>query len=188
MLAPLVPLTFNDDSPLMADDAIVFAPPSRYDDAVSIVGVGEQEQLEDQPSRRKWILIGSLAAVLVVIGLAASVVGSRVPTAQAVRPAAPTASASVAAVSSAPAIAAPPPSIAMDSAALQTATQWLDSLRAANPVEYTRRQLVIESTARPVPEERTMPTERRTPTINEDPFFIPGSNVPRPNTARPPRQ
>ena len=188
MLAPLVPLTFNDDSPLMTDDAIVFAPTGRDDDAVSIVSGGDPERLEDQPSRRKWILVGSLAAVLVVIGLAASVVGSRVPTAQAVRPAAPTPSAPIAAAAAAPAIAAPAPPIAMDSAALQTATQWLDSLIQANPVEYTRRQLGIEPTARLVPEERTTPTERRTPTINEDPFFIPGSNVPRPNTSRPPRQ
>ena len=188
MLAPLEPLTFNDDSPLMADDAIVFAS-SRDDGDPSPDEIdAEQSAPEDRPSRRKWILVGSLAAVLVVVGLAASLVGSRVPTAQAVRPAAPSAAAPVTPVSDAPAIVAPPTPIPMDSAAMQTATRWLDSLKEANPVEFTRRQLGIVSTAPPAPVDRGTPAERRTPTINENPFFIPGSTPSRPDTARPPRR
>ncbi|MCY7379122.1 MAG: hypothetical protein LH467_07245, partial [Gemmatimonadaceae bacterium] len=133
-------------------------------------------------------LRGAPAAVGGVGGLAPPRGGWRVPAAHGGGPAAPIASAPVTPVTAAPAIAAPPPPIAMDSAAMQTATQWLDSLREANPVEYTRRQLGIEPTERRAPDERTTPAERRTPTINEDPFFIPGSTLPRPNTTRPPRQ
>ena len=188
MLAPLEPLTFNDDSPLMADDAIVFAPSSQDDDTSAGELNAEQGASEDQPSRRKWILVGSLAAVLVVVGLAASVVGSRVPSAQAVRPAAPIASAPGAPVTTAPATAAPPAPIAMDSVAMQTATRWLDSLKEANPVEFTRRQLGIVSTEPRAPVERATPAERRTPSINENPFFIPGSTPSRPDTTRPPRR
>ncbi len=188
LLAPLEPLTFNDDSPLMADDAIVFAPSSQDDETSADAFTAEQGASDDQPGRRKWILVGSLAVVLVVVGLAASVVGSRVPTAQAVRPAAPVASAPVTAVTAAPAIAAPPAPVRLDSAAMNVAQVWLDSLKEANPVEFTRRQLGIVSTEPRAPVERAAPAARRTPSINENPFFIPGSTPARPDTTRPPRR
>lgn len=188
MLAPLEPLTFNDDSALMADDAIVFAPSRQMDDANPAEPDAEQGAADERPSRRKWILAGSLAAVLVVVGLAASLVGSRVPTAQAIRPAAPVVSAPAAPVTAAPATVAPAASIPMDSAAMQMATRWLDSLKEANPVEFTRRQLGIVSAEPGAPAERATPAERRTPTITENPFFIPGSTPSRPDTTRPPRR
>jgi hypothetical protein len=88
----------------------------------------------------------------------------------------------------------PPQSLAIDSASVRSATQWLDSLKNEHPVELPSPTRVV----REVPAERAPVPERPARAITEDPFFIPGSTVPprrdtvvprdtapRPDTARP---
>ena len=195
MLAPLEPLSFRDDTPLMRDDDIVFEP-SR-DDATPAAGreAVDAEPAGAAPNRRKWILAGSAAAVLALIGISASVLGSRESAAPPVAAAAPRAAVARASVDPAPAAnspaSAPPvqaPSLATDSSSIQAAARWLDSLKDANPVVLRPPRPVV----------RDVPVERPRPTIAEDPFFIPGSapvprvpvagrdSAPRPDTTTPP--
>jgi hypothetical protein len=207
-LAPLDPLNFDDATPLMSDDEIVFeplpveAPTPEGPGAVEAPVAGASSS-----SRRKWILSGAAVAVLAVIGITASVVASRQPSAQPTRrttvssaviaPAAPTAVASPAARPVA--TPAPPPPLALDSASVRTAARWLDSLKEAHPVELprlARRVPPPESETERQPErpteraedraiERTTPAVRSTPpaprprpSAVDDPFFIPGSSTP----------
>ena len=197
MLAPLEPLVFNDDSPLMRDDDILFATPP--DEAAPIETSDEPSpESAKSPSRRKWILVGAAAGILALIGISASVVGSRQP-APASKPAARTAVAA-AQLDSAPiavapvAVVPPPPTLAMDSATRRAASRWLDSLKEANPVVLPRPVRIVRE---PSPTPDSTRERVRRPTINEDPFFIPGSSpprdtsaprppAPRPDTTRPP--
>jgi hypothetical protein len=213
-LAPLDPLTFDDGTPLMADDEIVFEP-SRVE-----APTPEESEVVAEPAgarapggRRKWILAGSVVAVLAIVGITASVLGSRQPAPAPARPAIRTAvsPAVIAPATTAPAAApaaAPvaPPQLALDSASIRSATRWLDSLKEAHPVELPRLTRVSEPAPerqverpidRPVERavERSTPTVRSTPATKprpsmvDDPFFIPGSSTPsRPDTMpTPPR-
>jgi hypothetical protein len=223
VLAPLDQLAFDDDSPLMRDDDIVFAPPAE-EPTPAIVEPGAPATGTRAPRRRSMILAGSLAAVLVLVGITASVLGSREPAA------APRARAAVSAVApgkvdsvrvapAAPVAAAPKPAAApaaplpTDSASLRAASRWLDSLREAHPVHLaaptrTAREVPVQRPATTVGGAAVAPLERspavraameraraepRTPTMADDPFFIPGSAPPphrdtvvRRDTARPP--
>lgn len=206
MLAPLEPLSFSGDSPLMRDDDISFAPAP--DEAPDVAGAALAEP--DAPpvatagprDRRRWILSGSVVAVLVLVGITASVLASReTPAPRRAAPAASAASAPVAIASPRPdslrAVTPPAPApvqpLVMDSAATRRATRWLDSLKEAHPVEIPRPRVASE------PEAARRPAPRRAAT--EDPFFIPGSTppprrdtvvrrdtapAPRPDTTTPP--
>ena len=212
ILAPLAPLEFSDDSPLMSDEAIVFAP-SRIETMEPDVAAdhptdpidGSADRIDDASVRRKWIFGGSAAAVLAIIGIAAVVFGNRGSTARAVPTptavvARPTAPAAVTPVPVAPAASAPAPTLVFDSSTRRTATRWLDSLKDAHPVELPRVVRVVrepvpaQPTGQPVdqPAVRTAPAASPRPTPAEDPFFIPGSStirrdpvVRRPATTRP---
>ena len=206
MLAPLAPLDFSDDSPLMSDEEIVFAP-SRIEAMEPDVGVDQTsdpidrsaDRMDDGSGRRRWIVGGSAAAVLAIIGIAAVVFGNRgstappvaTPSAVVARPAAP---AAVTPAPIAPAASAPAPAFVFDSSSRRTATRWLDSLKDAHPVEFPRvarvvREPVPAQTAdQPVaqsvdqPAVRTTPAASTRPTPAEDPFFIPGSTTIRRDT------
>ena len=195
MFAPLEPLSFSSDSPLMRDDDITFA---SAPDETSDAAIATEEPVVANaapPNRRRWILSGSVAAVLVLVGITASVLASReTPVAARSTPAATTAPAPVAIApartDSAPAAAgqpaaapvpAPVVALALDSAARRTAKRWLDSLKDVHPVEIPRPRVVSEE---PV-ERRPAPVERPRPAIVDDPFFIPGSTAPTPKRDTP---
>ena len=190
MLAPLEPLVFNDDSPLMRDDDILFTSPP--DEAAPLETSDEPSPAPaNSTSRRKWILVGAAAGILALIGISASVVGSRQPAPAANKPAPRTAVAAAKLdtlpIAVAPvAVVPPPPTLAMDSASRRAASRWLDSLKEANPVFLPRPvRIVREPASTPTP--TSTPERVRPPSISEDPFFIPGSSPPRDNNApRPP--
>lgn len=191
MFAPLEPLSFSSDSPLMRDDDISFAStPDESPDADGAV-VTETPVVANtaQRDRRRWILSGSVAAVLVLVGITASVLASReTPAAPRSAPAATRAPAPVAIAparadsvpagshSTGAAQPAPVVALAMDSVARRSAKRWLDSLKDVHPVEIPRPRVVSEQ---PV-ERRPAPVERPRPAIADDPFFIPGSTAPTP--------
>ncbi|HET7188879.1 MAG TPA: hypothetical protein VFI52_12035, partial [Gemmatimonadaceae bacterium] len=193
MFAPLEPLSFSSDSSLMRDDDITFAPTPDEPSDVAIVGEAPVVADTAPRDRRRWILSGSVAAVLVLVGITASVLASReTPVAPRSAPTANTAPAPVviapvrtdsAAVgvtqpASTPAPVAP---LALDSTARRTAKRWLDSLKDVHPVEIPRPRVVSEE---PV-ERRPAPVERPRPAIVDDPFFIPGSTAPTPKRDTP---
>ena len=193
-LAPLQPLDFDDATPLMSGEKIVFTG-AEEDPPVAVPARFIR-------NRSRWVLTAALLLLAAVIALGANYLRQRQPatatgtlgTRQAVsaagivpRPATPapaattppgTAPAGAAAAASAPAPsgapASTPPTPVADSARLDEARRWLDSLKRANPVEISQGVR-----PRPVREPaREAPVERRQPTIDEDPFFIPGSTTP----------
>lgn len=187
MLAPLEPLSFSSDSPVMRDDEISFAPTPDEPSDAAVVAEPPVAAATGGRDRRRWILSGSVAAVLVLVGITASVLASReTPAGSRTTPAANTAPGPVAgtpvradsasgglgqpAATPAPAPVAP---LAMDdSVARRSARRWLDSLKDVHPVEIPRPRLVSES------EQRPAPADRPRPSVTEDPFFIPGSTPP----------
>ena len=212
-LAPLEPLSFDDATPLMSDDEIVFEP-SRVEVPVQEEAAPVEEPSATRPSsnRRTWILAGSAAALLAVIGVGASVLGGREPAAApatrgtrttvssaVIAPTSPAVATTPAATPTAPPVAPQP--LAFDSASVRAASRWLDSLKDAHPVELPRGAPVGEP-ARDVARQSvrdaeraldrtgerltpTTPTQttRPRPSMVDDPFFIPGSTTP----ATPPR-
>ena len=203
MLAPLEPLTF-DDSPLMSDEAIVFAPSRMVEpeepEEPAVEEGDESPALADASSapvvagapgtsnRRRWILGGSVAAVLVLVGITATVLGGREP-ATPPAPSVRTATVAPKPVQAAPArdtVATPIPALVIDSASTRSAARWLDSLKDAHPVELPRRVVREEEPERPrrvEPPEQSEPAPRPRPSMVDDPFFIPGSTPRRDTTA-----
>lgn len=204
-LAPLEPLSFDDATPLMSDDDIVFEPlpvETPVQEESAAVAVEAPPTARPASNRRKWILSGSAAALLLAIGIGASVLGSRQPSATPpahgtrttvssaeIAPASPTQTPAVAAP--APSPVAPPP-LALDSASRRTASRWLDSLKDAHPVELPRltrtseptsdvQRQGVRSTERAADRSTSTtptPTTRPRPSMADDPFFIPGSSTP----------
>jgi chemotaxis protein histidine kinase CheA len=204
MLTPLEPFRF-DDSPLMSEEEIVFAPSRMAEPEPDVVEATGSPTPADEvgapsaPNRRRWILAGSAAAILALLGITASMLGGRNPARQpAVQLVVPTTRTSAASPTAPPARAIPSPSAAepeapaapvalvLDSASSRAAARWLDSLKEAHPVELPRRvRIVREPAADERPRERPAPIERPRPSITEDPFFIPGSTpVPRDTVVR----
>ena len=195
MFAPLEPLSFSSDSPLMRDDDITFASTPDEPSDAAVVAEAPVVATSTPRDRRRWILSGSVAAVLVLVGITASVLASReTPAAARSAPAATSAPAPVAIApartDSAPAgasqpaaapVPAPAVALALDSTARRTAKRWLDSLKDVHPVEIPRPRVVSEEPA----ERRPAPVERPRPAIVDDPFFIPGSSVPAPKRDTP---
>jgi hypothetical protein len=186
-LAPLQPLDFDDTTPLMSGEKIVFA------DA--------QADAQDDPpvsvparfirNRSRWVLTAALVLLAAVIALGANYMRHRQPAVRAAaspatrqsvsaavidprpatpRPAASNPTGTPAAAAAAAAPVATPPAPVGDSVRVDAARRWLDSLKRANPVEISQAER-----PRPV---REVPVERRQPTIEENPFFIPGSTTP----------
>jgi len=207
MLKPLEPFRF-DDSPLMSEKEIVFAPSRMAEPEPDVVEATGSPTPADEvgapstPNRRRWILAGSAAAILALVGITASMLGGRdrarqpgvqlvVPTTRtsAAPPAAQPARAipsPAAAVPAAPVAPVAPVALVLDSASSRAAARWLDSLKEAHPVELPRRvRIVREPAADERPRERPASIERPRPSITEDPFFIPGSTpVPRDTVVR----
>jgi hypothetical protein len=186
-LAPLQPLDFDDTSPLMSGDEIVFAG-AQDDPSVSVPARFIR-------NRSRWVLAAALVLLAAIIALGANYMRQRQPAVPTATSATTRQSVSAAVIdprqgaaqspttngSGAPAPAAAPvvapvvapsatPPVATDSVRLDAARRWLDSLKRANPVEISQGER-----PRPV---REVPVERREPTIEENPFFIPGSTTP----------
>ena len=182
ILAPLQPLTFDDDSRLLREDDIEFSPlPVEDEPLAAPLAATEVDDAIEARSRRRWMLWGSAAVILALIGIGASLIGSRLPAAAPpVRRAALPATAPLALpVPIADSSAA---TLALDSASLASAARWLDSLKEANPV----RLPIATFRQTPPPQPRvvrdTTDLPRPRPSIVEDPFFIPGSTPRRDTT------
>jgi len=143
-LAPLEPLVFNDDTPVLSDAPIEFAPPQELDEKLD--EVAEYSRPPGPTSKQRWA-IGSAAilAILLVVSVSAALISrhsSRITATSAGTIAAPAARtpAVTKPVVAAPVIVAQPaadslaPAAGLDSARTAAAAQWMDSLREANPL------------------------------------------------------
>lgn len=211
MLAPMEPLDFSDDSPLMRRDPIVFERPvydsvedvEETDDAEAVAAVGADETRDfrtgDGTGRRKWILAGSGVAVLAIIGIGAVVLGGREPERRAApRPVAATPVATPVAaprMDSAAAVIAPSgvPVATSDSTAAASGTTAPAALTDSARLRIATRWLDSLKEAHPVemPQPRRVvseapPAPRPTPTERPASTEIP-NNPGRQNAAdRPP--
>jgi hypothetical protein len=141
MYAPLDQIVFDEQSPLLSEERIVFTPTPREevrDESFRPAPLEARRPAtpEEQATsrRRRRILIGAGAAVVALGGVSAAVVASRNGTAAPVRrpvAATPRVAAPTAAAPTPPATPAPMV-FTVDSA---TARQWLDSIRATDPVD-----------------------------------------------------
>lgn len=142
-IAPLAPLVFEDDSPVMRDDEIDFAP-VREEPAPADVSSDRVPDATGTASRRgSGLLTGTIAALVAILVASATVLARRdagEPAPAIARPATkapaapvPAPAAPVVARTDTPAVAAP---VAESSAA--QAARWLDSLRSVYPVTASR--------------------------------------------------
>jgi hypothetical protein len=122
-ISPLDELAFDDETPVMRHEPIVFAPvreeapPAESASAVEEKEAAAQPAGPGTPNRRRWMYAGAVAGLVAIIAASAIVVGNRQASAPVV--ATPVAAAPVAAGP----VAAPPTSIVP----LPTATTVLDS-------------------------------------------------------------
>jgi len=140
--APLEPLEFSDDTPLLSDDAIEFAPPTQLDEKLD--EVSEYSRPPGPTTRQRWAIasVAILAILLVVSGSAALISRhtSRVSTTSAGTIATtPSRAPAAKPIVTAPVVVAPPADSAPantgpDSAQTAAAAAWMDSLREANPL------------------------------------------------------
>jgi hypothetical protein len=138
--APIEPLVFDDETPVMSDDPIDFAPPAIPDELIAA-----PESAANGGSRRRWILAGAAAALLAVVGISAAVIGGRAPAVQSAART-PAASPPVAVAPAAAAAAPLPPSLVplptrtsiVDSSAGGVAPR-LDSGQTATPARVAAR-------------------------------------------------
>jgi hypothetical protein len=164
VLAPLEPLTFDEDSPLLRDEELAVVPieaapkpaepvrasaPDRVPVPAATAASIERSVVPSGPAttrpepttvssgRRKWMVPAGIAGVVAVAAISAALIGTRRSSAAPAR--APiAATAAPARPAAAPtAVAAPRDSMAMRAlwADSATARQWLDSLRRADPVD-----------------------------------------------------
>ena len=146
-LSPLEPLTFNDDTPLLSDDEILFAPPTDLDEKLD--EVSEYSRPPGPTSKQRWaIASGAILAILLVVSGSVALISrhsSHVNTTSAGTIAAPAARTPAAKpLVAAPVVVAAPPSDSVaaaapvDSAQVAASQQWMDSLREANPLRRTQ--------------------------------------------------
>jgi hypothetical protein len=147
-LAPLEPLVFDHDTPLLADDPIEFAPPRQLDETLD--EVSESSRPPGPTTKQRWgILSAAVVAILIVVGISAALISRHAPgrhatVTQAVSAGEAATPLAVKPIAAAPVIveAAPSDSLSpqapyMDTTAL-AATSWMDSLREANPLRVPR--------------------------------------------------
>jgi hypothetical protein len=142
-VAPLEPLTFDDDSPVMRDDPIVFAPLPETE-TLAPEERAPRARSGDAPNRRKWMVPAAVAAV-VIIGVSAAMLGTRqraaLPVAKPVPPATVVPQPPVAAVVPAPvAVATPTDSAPVSANPVSAPTPRVDSLanRTVRQVDSAR--------------------------------------------------
>ena len=178
-LAPLEPLVFNDDTPLHSDAPMDFSPPTELDE--KLVEVSEYSRPPGPTTKQRWaIASAAILAILLVVSVAAALItrhSSRVTSTSAGTIAAPVARQPAAAkpiVAAPVVVAAPTDSVAPESAGDSTrttaATQWMDSLREANPLRRSESsaaapaRAVTTTTVAPVTPSATPATEPRSST------------------------
>ncbi|MDB4885092.1 MAG: hypothetical protein JWN79_530, partial [Gemmatimonadetes bacterium] len=142
VLPPIEPITFDDETPLLSEEKIVFPPTAELESTVEAERVEREARPGFWSSRRNQLIAAGVAAIVAIGGVSAVVIGNRggsVPVAArgAVRPAAsapaPGAPGAAPTLATTPAPApAAPMAFTVDSA---TARAWLDSLRRADPVD-----------------------------------------------------
>jgi hypothetical protein len=141
MVVPLEQLRFDDDTPVMSREPVVFAPASERE--VPTEAGAPKVTSGDAPNRRKWLVPGAVAAAA-IIGVSAVMLGNRHPEAQPVVkpvPATVVAHAPVAAIVAPPvAVPAPSDSAQVNANPVSTTVPRVDSLasRAPRPVDSAR--------------------------------------------------
>lgn len=149
-LAPLDPLVFDEDTPLLSDAPMDFSPPKELDEKLD--EVSEYSRPQGPTTKQRWaIASAAILAILLVVSVSAALISrhsARITATSAgaiAAPAAPT-PATTKPIVAAPVIVAAPadslaPASATDSMPTTAAGQWMDSLREANPLrrEVTRQ-------------------------------------------------
>jgi hypothetical protein len=147
VLAPLPALSFDDDSPLLSDDAIDLGPPRELDETLDEVSASSKPI--GPTTRQRWAIVSAaVVGILAVAGISAAVIARHGPL-----PASATTSATSAGEAAAPiarvrvvtppATAAPPAlaeslaagNAAADSTTTLAALRWMDSVRSAHPLQ-----------------------------------------------------
>jgi hypothetical protein len=147
VLAPLPALAFDDDSPLLSDDAIDLGPPRELDETLDEVSASSKPI--GPTTRQRWAIVSAaVVGILAVAGISAAVIARHGPL-----PASATTSATSAGEAAAPiarvrvvtppATAAPPAlaeslaagNAAADSTTTLAALRWMDSVRSAHPLQ-----------------------------------------------------
>ncbi len=194
---PLERLVFNDDTPVMHDEEITFAP--AQEDATPVAMPDEPAEAvvaESTPSRRKWLVGGAIAGVVAIVAASAIVIGSRQSSAPPV--AVPVARAPVvsAPVAAAPAVPLPSALIVDSAAGVVAARPDSPSIIVPAPPPKPKRVVRDSTTPRPrrdtnVAAERrdSTPARRRAMSLSDSIFTIPGAPpIQRPDTSTPPPQ
>ncbi|MFI5256340.1 MAG: hypothetical protein ACHQRK_03695, partial [Gemmatimonadales bacterium] len=147
VLAPLPALAFDEDSPLLSDDAIDLGPPRELDETLDEVSASSKPI--GPTTRQRWAIVSAaVVGILAVAGISAAVIARHGPL-----PASATTSATSAGEAAAPiartravtppvtaASPARPESLAAGNAAPDSTTtlaalQWMDSVRSAHPLQ-----------------------------------------------------
>ena len=145
-LSPLESLTFDDDTPLLSDDEILFAPPTDLDEKLD--EVSEYSRPPGPTSKQRWaVASAAILGILLVVSGSAAIISrhsTRVSTTSSGAIATPAARTSPAKpIVAAPVVVAAPPADsvtttpAVDSSQTAAAAAWMDSLREANPLRRT---------------------------------------------------
>jgi hypothetical protein len=147
VLAPLPALSFDDDSPLLSDDAIDLGPPRELDETLDEVSASSKPI--GPTTRQRWAIVSAaVVGILAVAGISAAVIARHGPL-----PASATTSATSAGEAAAPIarvrvvtppVTAAPPALAeslaagnaaADSTTTLAALRWMDSVRSAHPLQ-----------------------------------------------------
>jgi hypothetical protein len=149
VLAPLEAVEFDDDSPLLSDDAIDLGPPRELDETLDEVSASSKPV--GPTTRQRWAIVSAaVVAILAVIGISAAVIARHGPL-----PASATTSATSAGEAATPIaparVVAPPAAVpasaptradslatggpAADSVTTLAALRWMDSVRTAHPLQ-----------------------------------------------------
>lgn len=200
---PFETLAFDDDTPVMQDEEITFAP--AREEAVPIVIPPESEpepvSAERAPSRRRWYVGGAVAAGVLAIAVgSALMIGNRGDTAPVARKTStvPAASAPLAvAPAPVPASAVPLPSHPIVDSAAGSVARALDSTKTVaavtpKPKHVVRDSSVVRAAARrdsiSAQNRRDSSARRRAMSLSDSIFTIPGAapirrdSAPRPDT------
>lgn len=181
-LAPLEPLVFDDTTPLLSDTPMDFSPPTELDEKLD--AVSEYSRPPGPTTKQRWaIASAAILAILLVVSVSAALISrhsSRLtsttsagtvatpPAKQVVAPK-PIAAAPVIVAASADSLAAPG---GEDSVRTAAASQWMDSLREANPLRRSepreapppRPAVTTNTVVSPAPP-TTTPTTRTEPRV-----------------------
>ena len=174
-LAPLEPLVFSEDTPLHSDAPIEFAPPEELDEKLDEVS-GYSRPAGPTTKQRWAVASAAILAILLVVSVSAALISrhsARITATSAGSIAAPVVRQPAAAkpiVAAPVVVATPADSVAAPEGVDSTrtaaaASQWMDSLREANPLRRSESSggsaTRATTTVAPVTSSTTAPAETR---------------------------